>query len=486
MADILGGFGSAFNIGQNIAQSGFDAERRNRLSELASQAYSTPTGERNALLGQMAAVDPASAQAQEQAFATGDDRRNRTLVNMAKLLTGAPPQYREGIYQRIKPDLSRLGLSQVPDTYTPEVGALAEQLVSAWGGLDGKGVPSELQTFRAMTQGMPEEDILKARRIQLGLDGRASSAGFGFELVENADGTKSMGRTNPRTGVFEVYDPQSGQLVPLFGGAQAGAPQPQRQPGMTQVQYATSDGQPIPPEEMAAAQAAFAADARGESFSFPVGGQPQSAPAGLGVSRTPEAEAAAVEAAKQRAQLAALPQREAIQTQGALDRARGEARIENDATRQAEADKKQRQARETLSMLDEAEKLLPQATGGGLEAARDSALGYFGVATEGSKATAALNLIAAKLIANVPRFEGPQSNIDVQFYREAAGDLANPQLPNEVRMAALQTMRNLQQKYADDGRVGPQQPGSIRPGAVEDGYRFKGGDPADPNNWERI
>ena len=48
----------------------------------------------------------------------------------------------------------------------------------------------------------------------------------------------------------------------------------------------------------------------------------------------------------------------------------------------------------------------------------------------------------------MPRFEGPQSNIDVQFYREAAGDLANDQLPVETRMAALEQMVRLAEKAA--------------------------------------
>jgi hypothetical protein len=37
---------------------------------------------------------------------------------------------------------------------------------------------------------------------------------------------------------------------------------------------------------------------------------------------------------------------------------------------------------------------------------------------------------------------------------------------------------------ADFGRGSQQKANSLRPGAVEDGYRFKGGDPADPASWE--
>ena len=44
--------------------------------------------------------------------------------------------------------------------------------------------------------------------------------------------------------------------------------------------------------------------------------------------------------------------------------------------------------------------------------------------------------------------EGPQSNYDVENYKQAAGDLANPIKPVEVRMAALQTLKQLNEKYA--------------------------------------
>jgi len=47
----------------------------------------------------------------------------------------------------------------------------------------------------------------------------------------------------------------------------------------------------------------------------------------------------------------------------------------------------------------------------------------------------------------VPRFEGPQSNYDVQAYKDAAGDLANPNLAPSVKKAAADTIVRLFRKY---------------------------------------
>jgi hypothetical protein len=46
--------------------------------------------------------------------------------------------------------------------------------------------------------------------------------------------------------------------------------------------------------------------------------------------------------------------------------------------------------------------------------------------------------------------EGPQSDRDVQLYREAAGQLGDPSVPRETKKAAIQTIRRLQQVYKND------------------------------------
>lgn len=98
--------------------------------------------------------------------------------------------------------------------------------------------------------------------------------------------------------------------------------------------------------------------------------------------------------------------------------------------------------------IDEARKLLPVATGSAIGSARDVVLGAAGVATEPSKAAAKLDTLAGWMVANVPRMEGPQSNIDVENYKTMAGRIGNRSLPTEERLAALDILESLPKKYA--------------------------------------
>jgi hypothetical protein len=129
----------------------------------------------------------------------------------------------------------------------------------------------------------------------------------------------------------------------------------------------------------------------------------------------------------------------------------------------AEAAKKAVGAKSVLSMLDEVEpmisdgkggmvpdlknSLIEKATGSTIGAAGDWLAGTVGAATEGAKATASLKTIQAALMLNMPRMEGPQSDKDTALYREAVGQIGDPSTPREVKRAAVQTVRRLQQQY---------------------------------------
>ena len=86
--------------------------------------------------------------------------------------------------------------------------------------------------------------------------------------------------------------------------------------------------------------------------------------------------------------------------------------------------------------------LIDQSTGSGAGRLADIGVGFFGGANEGAIATAKLRPIADMVLKMVPRFEGPQSDKDTASYKEAAGQLADPTVPNKIRKeAAIEIIR---------------------------------------------
>lgn len=121
------------------------------------------------------------------------------------------------------------------------------------------------------------------------------------------------------------------------------------------------------------------------------------------------------------------------------------------AAGQAEAtgDKKAANARGVIDLLADAEALIDRSTAGAIDTAKDAALGRLNISTPGQQAIAELQIIQSSLIQNMPRMEGPQSDKDVELYRQAAGQIANPLLPREVRKTAVRRIITLNQKYAN-------------------------------------
>lgn len=90
--------------------------------------------------------------------------------------------------------------------------------------------------------------------------------------------------------------------------------------------------------------------------------------------------------------------------------------------------------------------LINKSTSGGAGALADSLVEFFGGSTEGDIAIAKLQPIADKALKQVPRFEGPQGVMDVQSYKEAAGNLADPLVSKEKRREAALTIISLMKK----------------------------------------
>ncbi|TXH51654.1 MAG: hypothetical protein E6Q97_17870 [Desulfurellales bacterium] len=108
---------------------------------------------------------------------------------------------------------------------------------------------------------------------------------------------------------------------------------------------------------------------------------------------------------------------------------------------------------EARSLLNEAERLLPDSTGSGLGALVDRGMNFIGQTNKGAEAIAALQPIAGQLISKMPRMEGPQSDRDVLLYKQMAGNLADPTLPVAQRQAALKQVRAIVEKYANQPQV---------------------------------
>jgi hypothetical protein len=129
------------------------------------------------------------------------------------------------------------------------------------------------------------------------------------------------------------------------------------------------------------------------------------------------------------------------QIQLGTERAKIQAAFEQDQ------EKKGKQAVNMTESINQAEALLPKASAGAIDRAERFLYGQAGKSTDKSKVDRQLQVLSATLVSNVPRMEGPQSNYDVELYKQAAADIANPAVPREDRLAAVKTLKDLQTKY---------------------------------------
>ena len=110
----------------------------------------------------------------------------------------------------------------------------------------------------------------------------------------------------------------------------------------------------------------------------------------------------------------------------------------------------ERQRTQKVSVtLDEVDKLLDGATGSIVGRGVDYVGRFFGGATDGDIATAKLGTLGGQLVALMPKMSGPQSDKDVEMYKQMAGKLDDPTIPVEIRKAALGTIRELNNKYSE-------------------------------------
>lgn len=118
-----------------------------------------------------------------------------------------------------------------------------------------------------------------------------------------------------------------------------------------------------------------------------------------------------------------------------------------DVVRDSDNRSKVRNATENLTNADRAIELLRLGpTGSAIGSMMDKGAAVFGRSTPGGNIAAQLDIVSANMVKNVPRFEGPQSNIDVEGYKAAAGRVADRSLPIDQRIAAAQEVKYFEQK----------------------------------------
>lgn len=112
-------------------------------------------------------------------------------------------------------------------------------------------------------------------------------------------------------------------------------------------------------------------------------------------------------------------------------------------------------ANDAIALIDQAERLIDKSTGSFLGTGIDLAARGIGVATPGAQAGAQLRALEGALISKMPKMSGPQSDKDVLLYKQMAGQIGDPTIPAATKKAALQTIREIQNRYAGNEPAAP-------------------------------
>lgn len=452
-----------------MGEAGRERGQQSRLAALASQAYAAPVDQQRGLVQQAIATNPdagfglgKSLQDDKQQRLAGMSQKARMLVAYAKSGNRAGV---DGLYPQIAQEAQALGLGQnIPtawdDAYLPGI----EQLAM----MGGAGTASGVQSTYVDAQG---------NRVAIMRDGSTSvlgqnDAGMSQQTLNvDINGVPTQVTFDKRTGRYTTAS---------LGGAPSQPQVPAQAPAGVYIDPS------LPPEVQQQIAAAEAAGQQVPSQMY-FGGRGQSGAPLVG--RTKEAEAAAVEAAKQGVQLSYLPAQQAIETQGAIERTRGTEQAKAEIERGAEQQKRQREQGQVFAQYQAAisglrSGLANSATGP--LAGRLPALTANQQIAEGS--VAALAPVLKQLFRAAG--EGTFTDRDQALLLEMVPTRTD--LP-AAREAKLQNIDNIVRAKLGQGGIygaapadAPQSNAIPAPGHTEGGYRFRGGNPADPNSWERI
>ena len=110
-------------------------------------------------------------------------------------------------------------------------------------------------------------------------------------------------------------------------------------------------------------------------------------------------------------------------------------------------------AKDVLGILDMAEPLVGKATGSYGGTAVDELGRFFGMTSPEADAAAQLKALQGMLVSKMPKMAGPQSDKDVMLYKEMAGRIGDATVPPGQKRAAMNVIRQLNERYATFGGV---------------------------------
>jgi hypothetical protein len=116
--------------------------------------------------------------------------------------------------------------------------------------------------------------------------------------------------------------------------------------------------------------------------------------------------------------------------------------VQKNSTAAASAD-------DSASLASTALPLISQAYAGVIESGIKGVAGAVGFSTEAKTANDRLTQISQQLALKTPKFGGNTSDSDAKRYDKAVGDLANPRVSPEAKVAALKDIQELSAKQKD-------------------------------------
>ena len=462
--DVVGNFQRGLVLGQQQREAKRQDEERQQLRNLAPSIQQGDP----AAFGQAAAINPEYAAAQQGAGDDGLRRLKGAIGFIEQAQKSGNPQAVEAAYQQVRPYLARFG-QQPPATFAEAEPKFMEAKARI-AMLDQGG-----QQQRNLSVS-PGSAIVDPATGQVIYERPFAPQNQSFEF-NGPDGRPRRFTFNTRTAQYEEAQ---------LGG---GAPQPTR--------FQTSTGEVIDISQVSDPNVRAQILANPQQFGMvPDGGSVQLPPAQGGmplVGRAPEEQAALTTGAQEAAKLQYLPEAERIKTEAAISQAAGTAAAKGEAEARLEARQNLprvlQESNSTISLIDKALNHPGRATATGASSRLDprnfvpgTAARDFQVLLDQIKGGTFLQAFQSlKGGGAITETEGRKAEQAIARLDTAQSEEAFVESLQELRQIAQDAIGRAERK-AQGGQTqrGPQ------PGQVEDGYRFRGGNPADPNNWERL